>query len=319
MKKIFSFVLNYIHMVFESKEKEKRRRKKGKLKVRIELENKVYIFELSGWRRYILAILPTFILLAILNWILTIPKIKKLKELQNMLNNKLNGDLIVVKAEEMMNQIEELELAREKLLENIGEKEMNNDIGNNSNISFPKFTIASVEPGIDSSVNSFINSPVEVIKRLENIKEDIKIISERIKRKNTIIEYLPTIKPVRGYITSKFGPRFHPIEKEEKFHTGIDIAAPYGSPVYATASGKVLRARRTDSGKGKFVMIKHINNIMTIYLHLSRITVKEGQFVKKGDIIGYVGSSGMATGPHLHYEVLYSGKPIDPLIFMLED
>jgi murein DD-endopeptidase MepM/ murein hydrolase activator NlpD len=66
-------------------------------------------------------------------------------------------------------------------------------------------------------------------------------------------------------------------------------------------------------------MIKHINNIMTIYLHLSRITVKEGQFVKKGEIIGYVGSSGMATGPHLHYEVLYSGKPIDPLIFMLED
>jgi hypothetical protein len=161
-------------MVFESKEKEKRRRKKGKLKVRIELENKVYIFELSGWRRYILAILPTFILLAILNWILAIPKIKELKELQNMLNNKLNGDLIVVKAEEMMNQIEELELAREKLLENIGEKEMNNDIGNNSNISFPKFTIASVEPGIDSSVNSFVNSPVEVIKRLENIKEDIK-------------------------------------------------------------------------------------------------------------------------------------------------
>ncbi len=307
-------------MVFESKEKEKRRRKKGKLKVRIELENKVYIFELSGWRRYILAILPTFILLAILNWVFTIPKVKELKKLQEILNNKLNGDLIVVKAEEMINQIEELELAKEKLLENIGEKGGNSSTQNNNNDIFsPKFTIASIEPGINSSMSAIANSPVEVIKRLENIKEDIKVISEKIKRKNTIIEYLPTIKPVRGYITSKFGPRFHPIEKEEKFHTGIDIAAPYGSPVYATASGKVIRARRTNSGKGNFVMIKHINNIMTIYLHLSRITVKEGQFVKKGEIIGYVGSSGTATGPHLHYEVLYNGKPIDPLIFMLED
>jgi murein DD-endopeptidase MepM/ murein hydrolase activator NlpD len=258
-----------------------------------------------------------------------------------MIKNGSDGETIILKVEEIMNQIEELELSKDKILETLGESKnkvasynnlisydfsnentgiptKNADKKNGENkIFLPKLAIAGIDPQYNGT--DIVSTKHSILNKLEEITEDISRIHEKLKERNTIFEYFPTLLPVKGYITSRFGTRVHPIEGEEKFHTGIDIAAPYGSPVYATASGKVIRARKTYSGKGNYVMIKHINNLITVYLHLSRIIVKEGEFVKKGEIIGYIGTSGLATGPHLHYEVLFNGKPIDPLIFILED
>ncbi|MCD6119274.1 peptidoglycan DD-metalloendopeptidase family protein [bacterium] len=120
------------------------------------------------------------------------------------------------------------------------------------------------------------------------------------------------IKPVAGRITSGFGYRIHPIYKRRKFHTGIDIGAPYGTPIKAGGDGKVIFADWR-GGYGKCVIIDHGNKIATLYGHMSKILVSKGQNVKAGSIIGKIGSTGLSTGPHLHFEVRVNGKPVNPM------
>ena len=112
-------------------------------------------------------------------------------------------------------------------------------------------------------------------------------------------------------ITSGFGMRFHPIFKEKKMHRGIDLSAERGTPVYATADGRVEKAV-THNKYGKMIVLKHDNTYQTLYAQLSAFDVKMGTEVKKGDLIGRVGSSGLSTAPHLHYEVLKDGKAVNP-------
>jgi len=154
-------------------------------------------------------------------------------------------------------------------------------------------------------------------------KEITKFILKAGKGKN---EYYGTgsyIKPVKGWISSKFGYRKHPIFKRRIKHNGIDIAAPKGYKIKASDSGVVLVAgeKARYKGYGKIVVIDHGRRkdgrlVSTFYAHQSRILVKKGDFVTKGDEIGWVGSSGYATGPHLHFEVRVDGVPKDPLKFL---
>lgn len=123
------------------------------------------------------------------------------------------------------------------------------------------------------------------------------------------------LMPVLGRISSGFGWRRHPITRRRDFHTGLDIAAPYGTPVRAAESGKIIFAGRY-RGYGKMVIIRHSGGYSTRYGHLSRIKAKYGQRVRQGQVIGYVGKSGLATGPHLHFEIRRYGRPINPF-FML--
>ncbi|MDO4727987.1 MAG: peptidoglycan DD-metalloendopeptidase family protein [Bacteroidota bacterium] len=114
-------------------------------------------------------------------------------------------------------------------------------------------------------------------------------------------------------ITSKFSPRrFHPVQKTWKPHNGTDYAAPHGTPIMTTAHG-VVEATGYTSGNGNFVKVKHNNTYATQYLHMSRIAVKKGQRVSQGDVIGYVGSTGLATGPHVCYRFWKNGVQVDPL------
>ncbi|MEW6482541.1 MAG: M23 family metallopeptidase [bacterium] len=119
------------------------------------------------------------------------------------------------------------------------------------------------------------------------------------------------VKPILGRITSGFGYRFHPILRRYCFHPGIDVAAPYGSSIKSAAPGKVIFAG-WKSGYGRCVIIKHNNTYKTLYAHLSRIFVHQGQLVEKKESIGAAGDSGFTTGTHLHFEVLKNNRPIDP-------
>jgi murein DD-endopeptidase MepM/ murein hydrolase activator NlpD len=129
------------------------------------------------------------------------------------------------------------------------------------------------------------------------------------------IRTMPLGKPVDGSISSGFGKRTDPVNRKSSFHEGVDIRGKRGDKIYATASGKVLRAFKNGS-YGNYVEIDHGNGYTTAYAHLQSYLVKKGEFINQGQIIGQVGNSGRSTGPHLHYEVRLNKKPINPTKFM---
>lgn len=130
---------------------------------------------------------------------------------------------------------------------------------------------------------------------------------------------VPSLRPIEKMsLSSSYGMRVHPITGRVARHNGIDIPAPRGTPIYATADGIVGRAQVL-GGYGNYVEIEHGNAIQTRYGHMTRFIVSSGQSVKKGDVIGYVGSTGRSTGNHLHYEVRIEGAPVNPMPFVQAD
>lgn len=148
------------------------------------------------------------------------------------------------------------------------------------------------EGGQDYSIDSIDEVP-------DNVSVNSYVLSQKM------------VLPVEGEITSTFGVRKHPISNELRFHAGIDIAADAGTPIYAAFSGKVIVADY-DEWNGNFIKIQHQGNIMTVYCHCNKLSVKKGDTVNAGDIIGYVGSTGSSTGPHLHYELRVNNVSYDP-------
>ena len=129
----------------------------------------------------------------------------------------------------------------------------------------------------------------------------------------------PSITPTTGFLTSKFSYiRYHPILHENRPHEGIDITASYGTQIIAPAAGRVVKVG-WENGYGLMVVLDHGYGLETKYAHMSRTAVGVGQHVKRGDRLGWVGSTGLSTGPHLHYEVLVNGRPVDPLRYILPD
>ncbi len=130
---------------------------------------------------------------------------------------------------------------------------------------------------------------------------------------------VPSQMPVEGYtLTSDYGMRNHPVLGGRRNHKGVDLAAPSGTPVYATADGLVSKAERFSS-YGNYIQIEHGGELQTRYAHLSGYAVANGDMVRKGQLIGYVGSTGRSTGPHLHYEVRVAGDAVDPRPYMLAE
>ena len=129
------------------------------------------------------------------------------------------------------------------------------------------------------------------------------------------IQFVPLGPPVRGIITSRFGPRIDPINGEPSFHSGVDIKNNPGTKITATADG-VVEVTGHDNGHGNFIEINHGNKFQTSYLHLKKELVKQGQTVKRGQVIGLMGNTGRSTGAHLHYEIRYRDKLLDPLNFI---
>lgn len=125
------------------------------------------------------------------------------------------------------------------------------------------------------------------------------------------------VMPVQGKVTSGFGYRVHPVTGRRSFHTGIDLAAPQGTPISAAFDGEVLETGCSE-GRGNYILLRHGETLQTMYCHLSRIDVREGDAVAAGGTIGLVGSTGMSTGPHLHFEVRVDGVRCDP-VYVLKD
>jgi murein DD-endopeptidase MepM/ murein hydrolase activator NlpD len=121
--------------------------------------------------------------------------------------------------------------------------------------------------------------------------------------------------PVRGPLTSGFGPRIHPISGEPDFHEGIDLEVSEGTDVYAACAGRVIVAGRHD-GYGLYVVLEHRNGYRTLYAHLSELLVYRGQFIEGGQRIARSGTTGNSTGPHLHFEIVHYGRPLNPLALL---
>lgn len=135
---------------------------------------------------------------------------------------------------------------------------------------------------------------------------------------------MPAIMPIRKdqcNIVSGFGMRYHPILHHRRMHTGIDLTAHQGTPVYATADGRVTTAGRGEgtSGYGICVVVDHGYGYQTLYGHLSKVSVRKGQLVKRGEMVGCVGHTGLAQGNHLHYEVIQNGNKVNPVYFFFND
>ena len=148
-------------------------------------------------------------------------------------------------------------------------------------------------------------------------------INTFIKNKQVLLSCTPAIQPVSNKdlnrIASGFGYRIDPVYKTVKMHAGLDFAAPQGTPIYATANGTVVTGGNTGNGYGNHVVINHGYGYETLYGHMVRVKVRSGQKVKRGEIIGWVGSTGKSTGPHCHYEVHKNGQPVDPVYFFYND
>ncbi|MCU0275531.1 MAG: M23 family metallopeptidase [Acidobacteria bacterium] len=150
------------------------------------------------------------------------------------------------------------------------------------------------------------------------IEDSLKTVEKYVNQQKLQLAATPAIWPTRGFLSGVFGNRLHPFTGRHEFHSAVDIATQLGSKIIAPADGVVLVAETRDY-YGKMIIIDHGFGYITRYGHLSGYNVREGQRVKRFDVIGYVGTSGRSNGPHLHYEVRYYDKPLNPLDFILDN
>lgn len=182
------------------------------------------------------------------------------------------------------------------------------------------------------SMEGFDNSQmiIEATKNIDILSKQLYVQSKSLdeiinlaKDKEELLASIPAIQPVSKQdltrMASGFGWRLDPFTKARKRHKGMDFTSPKGTPVYATGNGKVIRADAGSSGFGKHIRIDHGFGYVTLYGHLSKYNVKKGQKVKRGDLIGYVGSTGRSQAPHLHYEVRYNKDQVNPINFYYGD
>ncbi|ORT48579.1 peptidase M23 [Vibrio sp. qd031] len=135
-----------------------------------------------------------------------------------------------------------------------------------------------------------------------------------------MLTLIPSGSPVGDErISSKYGYRIHPETKQKRLHRGIDYAVNIGTPIYAPADGVVEVVRPSNTGSGNFIRLQHAYGFSSSYSHLQKFAVKSGSFIQKGQLIGYSGNSGLSTGPHLHYEIRFVGRALDPIDFVAWD
>jgi murein DD-endopeptidase MepM/ murein hydrolase activator NlpD len=174
---------------------------------------------------------------------------------------------------------------------------------------------------VSSILSSSLTTPEDTFGVLRTLLQALEgrltYVQRDVERQEALVGAHPSIWPTYGWLTGRFGGRPDPFTGERAFHQGLDISTAKGQPVYATANGTIDSAAR--SGEyGNLIVVRHDFGLSTRYGHLSKFNVRPGQTVKRGDVIGFVGSTGRSTGAHLHYEVLANGKLINPLPLLIE-
>lgn len=169
-------------------------------------------------------------------------------------------------------------------------------------------------------LNIIADKTDQLIVQMALEKRSLDTVASLVTRKSEMLNAIPAIRPIKNMyqVTSGFGRRYHPILKTIRPHTGIDITAPKGTPVFATADG-IVSGDQGGSGYGITVVLNHGFSYQTLYAHLSKRLVKTGQRIKRGQLIGYVGNTGLSMGSHLHYEVLKGGIPVNPVHYFFSD
>ena len=163
----------------------------------------------------------------------------------------------------------------------------------------------------------------QIQRKLVSQSKSFEELFELARTKEEMLSSIPAIQPVRNEdlkrMASGYGYRIHPIYKVPKFHAGMDFTAPTGTDIFATGDGVVERVERKRTGYGLNVIIRHGYGYKTLYGHMSKISVRQGQKVKRGDVIGLVGNTGTSVGPHLHYEVIKDGEKVNPAHYYFND
>ncbi len=279
-------------------------------------------FHIPAWLiRISLILLPILALLAItilLDYRYIATQISENRDLQSE-NRKLRQDVQLYQSrlDSMESSLERIEnfSSRLKMITNLMDRDQLSQ---------------QVEAGPPSSViaektnETKSGSPVElsfnqVNARSYSLEQNLHELYELLSDQRSFLSALPTKKPSDGVFTSGFGVRVSPMgDGNEKMHEGLDIAASVGTPIHCPASGTIVFAGRK-SGYGQIVMVDHGYGLETWYGHTSRILVRPGQKVKRGQAIALIGNSGRSTGSHLHYEVHVNGIPVDPINYILEN
>ncbi len=187
----------------------------------------------------------------------------------------------------------------------------------------------STRPKIFTNIENsdLLNSTIQKTDILSKVmlvqSESYNELFDLVKNTEKLASCIPAIQPIAlddlTRFGSSFGMRFHPILKIWRMHDGVDLTAPRGTKIHAAGDGIVFRASNSHGGYGNVVKINHGFGYVTVYAHMSKILVRPGQRVKRGDVIGLVGSTGLSEAPHLHYEVRINGRPVNPINFYYED
>jgi len=184
--------------------------------------------------------------------------------------------------------------------------------------------IATIESMANNELFSSLVHTLNLLSNRIQVQDNsYKQIDGLIKNKEQLLSHTPAIQPVSNKdlnrIASGFGYRIDPVYKTVKMHAGLDFAAPQGTPIYATANGTISVSGNKGNGYGNHVVINHGYGYETLYGHMVKVKLSPGQKVSRGEVIGWVGSTGKSTGPHCHYEVHKNGNKIDPVYFFYND
>jgi len=248
--------------------------------------------------------------------------------LRNIMLERENR-LLVAELSSMRDRVSDLQLTMEDLVDRdrtvrmvAGLPSLDDEVlgvgvggpGSPSLESNPLFQIRS-EVGAEAFAVTYDLNALE--RRAELLRESLSEAADSVSLYRDMLDATPSILPVDGAVNSRYSAaRFHPIHNRVLPHDGIDISAPTGTPIVAPGRGRVIQAGR-QSGYGLTVVIDHGFGVTTLYAHASRVLVRVGQTVERGEVIAQVGATGVATSPHLHYEVRVNGRSVDPMNYII--
>jgi murein DD-endopeptidase MepM/ murein hydrolase activator NlpD len=271
---------------------------------------------------YIAASIVTGIIIFVITFnYIDSPK-EKLLQQQNY-DLKQNYSLLTERVKQLELQMDEIENRDNNVYRSIFESEPIPDSARINDIETKKEVKLVQSLGETELINSMANQLNNLSLRITFQSKSFIEIADLVKNKEKLLAAIPSIQPVSNKnlnrVASGFGYRIDPIYKDRRLHAGLDFTAPSGTPIYATADGVVRDAGFNTGGYGNKVVIYHGFGYETSYSHMYRIKARIGEKIKRGEVIGYIGSTGKSTGPHLHYEVHRNGVAVDPIYYFYND